>query len=58
MNTERKIVFFDVDGTIYEINRGTPDSTREALEKLKAQGHIPILCTGRPRRPCFRRFWI
>ena len=31
MNTERKIVFFDVDGTIYEINRGTPDSTREAL---------------------------
>ncbi len=53
MNTERKIVFFDVDGTIYEINRGTPDSTREALEKLKAQGHIPILCTGRPKASMF-----
>ena len=53
MNTERKIVFFDVDGTIYEINRGTPDSTREALEKLKAQGTYPILCTGRPKASMF-----
>lgn len=53
MNTERKIVFFDVDGTIYEINRGTPESTRKALGKLKENGHIPILCTGRPKASMF-----
>ena len=35
MNTEQKIVFFDVDGTIYEAGRGTPESTREALKTLK-----------------------
>ena len=55
MNTEQKIVFFDVDGTIYEAGRGTPESTREALKTLKKNGHIPILCTG---RPSFRRCWI
>ena len=53
MNTERKIIFFDVDGTIYEGGRGTPESTRKALERLKENGHIPILCTGRPKASMF-----
>ena len=53
MNTKQKIVFFDVDGTIYEAGRGTPESTREALKTLKKNGHIPILCTGRPKASMF-----
>lgn len=46
--SEKKIVFFDIDGTIYEFGRGTPESTREAMRKLRENGHIVIICTGRP----------
>lgn len=53
MKTDRKIVFFDIDGTIFELEKGTPDSTREALRLLKEQGHIPVLCTGRPMPSLF-----
>ena len=48
MSSEKKIVFFDLDGTIYEIGKGTPDSSREALHRLRENGHCVILCTGRP----------
>lgn len=48
MNTDKKIVFFDLDGTLYEIGKGTPDSSREALHRLRKNGHCVILCTGRP----------
>ncbi|MCI8375312.1 MAG: Cof-type HAD-IIB family hydrolase [Lachnospiraceae bacterium] len=48
MKKDRRIVFFDIDGTIFEEGIGTPDSTREALGLLKKQGHIPVVCTGRP----------
>lgn len=53
MNTEQKIVFFDVDGTIYQIGRGMPESTRKAIAKLKENGHIPVMCTGRPKPSVF-----
>ena len=46
MKKDGKIVFFDIDGTIFEQGKGTPDSTREALRLLKAKGHIPVVCTG------------
>lgn len=46
--SEKKIVFFDIDGTIYEFGKGTPESTREAMQKLRENGHIVIICTGRP----------
>ena len=48
MKKDRRIVFFDIDGTIFEEGKGTPDSTREALGLLKKQGHVPVVCTGRP----------
>lgn len=53
MNQDRKIVFFDIDGTIFEIGKGTPESTRRALKLLKENGHIPIICTGRPKSSLF-----
>lgn len=53
MKEDRKIIFFDIDGTIYEPRKGVPDSTRRALERLKEKGHIPVICTGRPRCTVF-----
>lgn len=46
--SNKKIVFFDIDGTIYEFGKGTPESTKEAMRKLRENGHIVIICTGRP----------
>lgn len=48
MTNDRRIVFFDIDGTIFQTGKGTPDSTIEALKLLKKRGHIPVVCTGRP----------
>lgn len=45
----KKLVFFDADGTIIDYNIGgiVADSTREAIKKLKENGHIPVISTGR-----------
>lgn len=46
-----KFIFFDVDGTLSCINSGVdfvPESTRRTLTKLKEQGHIVAIATGRP----------
>lgn len=43
-----KLVFFDIDGTLMTPRNQLPESTKLAIEKLKEQGHIPILSTGRP----------
>lgn len=45
----KKIVFFDIDGTLYEYFAGIPEDTRRAIKKLRENGHIPIICTGRTR---------
>lgn len=42
-------VFFDIDGTVYSREYQVPDSTREAIDKLKKNGHHPVVCTGRTR---------
>lgn len=46
--SDKKVVFFDIDGTLYEFDKGIPDSAVEGLKRLKENGHIIILCTGRP----------
>ena len=45
----KKVVFFDADGTICDIEKGVPESAKRALEKLIANGHEAWLCTGRSR---------
>ena len=45
----KKIVFFDIDGTIYKFDFGIPKDTMEAIKQLKNNGHIPVVCTGRTR---------
>ena len=50
MNTERKLIFFDIDGTIVTEARDgriIPDSTRTALRKLQQNGHLCFINTGR-----------
>lgn len=43
------IVFFDIDGTLVdEKTQILPSSAAEAVRALKANGHIPIVNTGRP----------
>lgn len=46
---DKKIVFFDIDGTIYKFTTGMPEDTALAIRRLKENGHIPVICTGRTR---------
>ncbi|MBR2696581.1 MAG: HAD-IIB family hydrolase [Parasporobacterium sp.] len=50
-----KFVFLDIDGTIYEPWLGVPDSTKEAIDKLKKNGHHPVISTGRTKAMIFPR---
>lgn len=45
----RRIVFFDIDGTLWDWNGDIPASTVEAIRKLRENGHIPIICSGRSK---------
>lgn len=45
----RKLVFFDIDGTLWDYQGIIPDSAYEAVKQLKSNGHIPIICSGRAR---------
>ena len=45
--SDRKVLFFDIDGTLLDRDNGIPDSTREALQQARAKGHLCFLCTGR-----------
>lgn len=45
----RKLFAFDIDGTMLDSNKQALDSTREALHRLRAQGHLVTIATGRSR---------
>ena len=45
----KKIVFFDIDGTIWDYEGRIPASVKPAIDKLKENGHIPVICTGRAK---------
>ena len=42
-----KYVFFDIDGTLWDDKMIVPESTKEAIKKLQANGHKAFVCTGR-----------
>ena len=44
-----KLIFFDIDGTIWDRNCHIPPSTAAALSALKEAGHQVFLCSGRTR---------
>ncbi|MDD9147198.1 Cof-type HAD-IIB family hydrolase [Sporolactobacillus sp. CQH2019] len=45
--SEIKIVFFDIDDTLYDQDKKIPESTAEAIEKLQRKGIITAVATGR-----------
>lgn len=42
-----KIVFFDIDNTLFDQNKKVPDSTLEAIQKLQQKGVTTAIATGR-----------
>lgn len=51
MKNLKGIVFFDVDGTLIDCNKGLDKpsiKTKEAIKKLKENGYLTMLATGRP----------
>lgn len=44
---DRKAVFFDIDGTLWDEKGWIPGSTREAIRLLREQGHYAFICSGR-----------
>ena len=44
-----KAVFFDIDGTLWDIHNVIPQSTVEAIHRLQKNGHLAFLNTGRTR---------
>lgn len=44
-----KIIFFDIDGTLWDEKMQMPKSTERAIKELKENGHIIFLCSGRAK---------
>ncbi|MGL5378365.1 HAD family hydrolase [Clostridium sp.] len=52
MKNYKGVVFFDVDGTLIDCFKGIKspsDKTKEAINKLKENGYLTMLATGRPK---------
>lgn len=45
--TEKKMIFFDIDGTLLDHDKNLPPSTKEAIKTLKKNGHEVAIATGR-----------
>ncbi|SFO24971.1 hypothetical protein SAMN04487831_11428 [Pseudobutyrivibrio sp. UC1225] len=45
----KSAVFFDIDGTIWNYDKFIPESTKVAIKKLRENGHLAFICSGRAR---------
>ena len=43
------LVFFDIDGTLWDENMKIPDGTIATLKQVQQNGHKIFLCSGRAR---------
>lgn len=46
---KKKAAFFDIDGTLWNEKNKIPDSTRKAIRKIRENGNLAFLCSGRCR---------
>lgn len=53
----KKIVFFDIDGTIYDYKRGIPQDVPQAIKSLRKNGVLTAICTGRTRVMIFDKIY-
>ncbi len=44
---KKKILFFDIDGTLYNTSKQIPEATHRAIEQARANGHEIAIATGR-----------
>ncbi|MCR5101324.1 MAG: Cof-type HAD-IIB family hydrolase [Butyrivibrio sp.] len=47
--SKNKVLFFDIDGTLWDSKSVIPESTVEAIKKLKENGHKTFINSGRSR---------
>lgn len=45
--SNRKLIFFDIDGTLYNSDKVVPAEAKKAVRQLKEDGHIVAIATGR-----------
>ena len=45
----KSALFFDIDGTLWNYDHYIPESTKEAIRLLRANGNYAFLCSGRAR---------
>jgi hypothetical protein len=50
---KKKVLFFDIDGTLMDADGSVAESTIEALHRAKAKGHKLFVCTGRAKGQVF-----
>ncbi|SMQ63801.1 hypothetical protein SAMN05444673_0893 [Bacillus sp. OV166] len=43
----QKLIFFDIDGTLFDYDKRLPKSTKQAIQALKEKGHEVAIATGR-----------
>ncbi|MGE6631231.1 Cof-type HAD-IIB family hydrolase [Bacillus sp. NPDC077027] len=43
----KKVIFFDIDGTLYDHDKRIPNSTKQAVKILKEKGHHLFIASGR-----------
>ncbi len=46
---DRKAIFFDIDGTLFEQGNAVPESAVKAICELRRNGHLAFVCSGRSR---------
>lgn len=47
MNVDKKIVFFDLDGTLMNHDKTILETTKQSLAALRKKGIYTVICTGR-----------
>ena len=45
----KKAVFFDIDGTLWDRQMHVPESTVNAIRRLRENGSYAFICSGRTR---------